>query len=498
MKFRGLFRQSSLYTLGNVANRAAGMLMLPVYTHFLGDSDYGLLELIELFLAIAAISLGLKTVGDSMVRIFHDYSEEDERGRRRVVSSALFLTALIGALVSGLGMACAEPLSRLAFRTPDHTALVRTAFLALFFSDLVEVGLTYERMRERAARFVTYSLVQLVITLGLNIWLIAFEGFGVWGFVTAKLVTSVLGSVYLCTRLLREVGLAWDREAVRRMLRFGLPTIGTGLAFFVIHFSDRFFLNASAGSGEAGLAEVGIYAVAYKFAFLITYLVGEPFGRAWNVSFYAHVNEPGWRDEFARVARWLAFFLVLAATGIALFIHEAIAVLTDPEFHPAAALVPLLVLAYVLRELGDFQKNLLYINKRSGFVSGLTTICALLNLALNAFLIPRLGLQGAVLATLSTWLAYLAICWYAAASEHGVPVGVFPLLELVAIGAACYGLDRMGGNLPVLARWGLDALLVGVFLALVLASGYFERSEIGLLRDSARALSARLIGGVRE
>jgi O-antigen/teichoic acid export membrane protein len=69
MKFRALFQQSSLYTLGNIANRAAGMLMLPVYTHFLDDRDYGLLELIELFLAIAAISLGLKAVGDAMVRI---------------------------------------------------------------------------------------------------------------------------------------------------------------------------------------------------------------------------------------------------------------------------------------------------------------------------------------------------------------------------------------------------------------------------------------------
>lgn len=153
------------------------------------------------------------------------------------------------------------------------------------------------------------------------------------------------------------------------MLRFRLPTIGTGLAFLVIHFSDRFLLNRF-----AGLEEVGVYAVAYKFAFPITYLVGEPFGRAWNVSFYAHVAEPDWRERFGRVARYfafflvafflVAFFLVLAATAIALFIHEAIFVLTEERLHPAASLVPVLVLSYVLRELGDFYKNLLNVLNR--------------------------------------------------------------------------------------------------------------------------------------
>jgi O-antigen/teichoic acid export membrane protein len=488
MKFRGLVQQSSLYTLGNLANRAVGMLMLPVYTHFLTKGDYGLLELIELFLAIASISLGLKTVGDAMVRIYHEYDGEEDR--RQVISSGMFLTLILGALVSGLGIALAEPLGRAAFKTLEHTNLIRVAFLALFFGDIVEIGLTYERMRERAVQFVTFSLVQLAVTLALNIWFIAFLEMGVWGFVTAKLITSILASAYLAARMLSEVGAHWNREAVGRMLRFGLPTIGTGLAFFVIHFSDRFYLNH-----YVGLDDVGIYAVAYKFAFLITYLVGEPFGRAWNVSFYAHVKEPGWREQFASVARYLTFLLVLAGLGIALFIHEAILVLTDASFHAAAGLVPLLVLSYVLRELGDFHKNLLYINKRSIFVSSLTIACAVLNIGLNSVCIPRLGLQGAVLSTLLTWLTYFAVCWLAARAEHRVPFPLSSLLSLLSLSAACYGLDRLAsGWLPVSARWLLAALLVALFLGLVWRSRYFSSNERVFMQLQARALLRRVRG----
>lgn len=484
MRLKSLAKQSTLYTIGNLANRAVGLLMVPFYTHFLAPADYGLLEMMELLLAIFAISFGLQVVGDAMVRIVHEY--DDAPDRDAAVSTGVLFAGALGLIIGLTGFGLAESISFWTFETTAHAGLVRAFFAAQFCSSLVEIALVHQRMRERAGFFVVYSLLQLVATLGLNIWFIGFKGEGVWGFVMSKLIIQGLGAAFLVGGVLREVGVRFRLDPLMRMIRFGLPLIASSAGFFVVHFADRFFIVR----GEGGLGEAGIYALAYKFAFLITYLVGEPFGRVWNVSLYAHAKKPGWRREFSRVLRYLVFFLFFVAVGITLFVDEVLMFLADPSFWSAAVLVPLLVLAYVLREFGDFFRNLLYINKRSRLVGVFSLSCALLNLVLNATLIPRLGVMGAVIATLVTFLLYALLCWRAANAEHRIPYPMISFLSVFALALLCCVLGGMASHLPIAMRWIIDAGLVGVFVGGLYITDYFPKHD----RDAAWAALRQYLG----
>ncbi len=476
-----LARQSSLYLVGNVASRAVGFFMVPVYAHFLTPAEYGTVELLELFLQVVVISVGIQALGGSMIRIYHDYQGE---AQEKVVSSAMLSALAAGSIVAAVVLMFAEPASVLLFKSPAYAGLIRAAFVAMVFATIAEMSIYYHRLRDRVAFVVTYSLVQLAASLGLNIYFIAFREMGVLGFVLAKLITASLGGAFLAWTVLREVPLRWDWNVTRKLTGFGAPLMMTGAGMFVIHFSDRFFI-----SHFTTLAEVGIYSLAYKFGFLVSYLVGEPFGNVWNVTLYGHTRRLDWRQQAGRAALYLTFFLFLVGIGLVLALDVLLPVMVTSSFAGAGALIPILVLGYITREIGDFFRTTVYVNKRAGLISVITGACAVLNIGLNWMLIPRWGATGAAWCTLVTWFAYMCCCWAAANHEHRIPFRVTRFAQILMVALAIYAARQLvpGQTAPV--QMLIQAAFVALFCGLLLLVGYVPREE----RTNLAGLVQRLL-----
>jgi O-antigen/teichoic acid export membrane protein len=476
MSLSTVFKQSSIYLAGDIARRTVGLLTLPIYTRFLTPADYGTIELIELFLAVAAIVFGILATSEAMIRIHQERvrqkQQEEESAARLVVSTALWQLVAGSLVLVGLAYVFAEPFSRLILHDSGQAYLVRWAFVAMLFSNVGELCLVYERLQQRPYFFVGYSVSQLLATVGLNILFIAFMGMGVWGFVLSKLITSGVGALLLFARVTREVGMRFDRRAGLDMLYFGYPLIASSLALFGIHFGDRFFV------GQYGtLADVGLYALAYKFGFLVTNLVGEPFGRSWGVNLYAYAGRPDWKEYFSRVFSYLAFLLILAATAISLFVDNLLVIIATPAFFSCAVMVPWIALAYGFREMGDFFRGILFVEKRAKLYSQITVVCTVLNLALNFALISSWGALGAALATLFTWLAYFIISWVVVQKKHRLAISLPALSLLIGAAVMTYIASQLTRGIPYWATWAADAGLLALFALAVWAGGYFPSSE---------------------
>jgi len=478
-----VLQHSTLYAIGNIAGRVVAFLAIPFYSRFLSPAQYGLIELIELSTQTVAIAFGLQAIGTAMTRIFHDQASPE--AERNVVSTALIGTAMLSACITVVSVGGAGAISRAVFHTGTWTTLLQAAFIAMFFASMIEVALVYERMRDNARFYLTYSLVTLALNLGLNILFIGALDAGVWGFVSSKLVVSVGGASFLAWRLRRDVGWNWNSVYVPEFVRFGAPLIVSGLSYFAIHFSDRFFLTSA-----VTLAELGRYALAYRFALMVNSLVGDSFAKSWNVSLYRHTSESGWREQFARVAAYFTFVVATTGFAVAMFGPELLRVMVPKSFFPSALLLPILVLAYVVRDIADFFRSLLLINKRSVWVGKIALAAAVLNLLCNALLIPAYGTYGAAWATLLTWSAYLVVCWIVADREHRLPIRVLPygrlLILMIAVYAAASTFRADGFVLQTVLDGAWVALFVGVGVLV-----FFSRTE---RRRAGRQLGNVLAG----
>ncbi len=478
-----VLQHSTLYAIGNIAGRIVAFLAIPFYSRFLSPAQYGLIELIELSTQTVAIAFGLQAIGTALTRLFHDQASPE--AERSVISTALIGTAMLSACITLASVAGAGAISHAVFHTGAWTTLLQAAFIAMFFASMIEVALVYERMRDNARFYLAYSLVSLTLNLGLNILFIGGLDAGVWGFVSSKLVVSVGGAGFLAWRLRRDVGWHWHAPYVPEFVRFGAPLILSGLSYFAIHFSDRFFLTSA-----VTLAELGRYALAYRFALMVNSLVGDSFAKSWTVSLYRHTNDSGWREQFARVAAYFSFVVATTGFAVAIFGPELLRVMVPESFLPPALLLPILVLAYVVRDIADFFRSLLLINKRSVWVGKIALAAAALNLLSNALLIPSYGTYGAAWATLLTWSAYLVVCWIVADREHRLPIRILPYGRLLILMIAVYAVASAFRTDGFALQTVLDGVWVVVFVGIG-ALVFFSRTE---RRRAGRQLGNALAG----
>lgn len=478
--------QSAIYLAGDLIRRGISLVMVPFYTHYLSPADYGTIEVVDLMVTVGAILFGTTALGDAMLRLYHD--QESESDRNTVVSSALLLIAALGGVIALVGYAAAPWVSAMLLGSARHASLLRVGYLALWTGSLVEAMLVYQRMRHRPVQFVVFCTAYITATLALNVYMIAGLGLGVWGFLISKLICSLGGVVVLARIVVREAGLRFQRHTALELTRLAMPLVVSGLSLFIIHFSDRFFL-----ARYASLHEVGLYALAYKFAFMVTYLVGVPFAQVWTVSMYAYARADDWERQFARVLRYVCALLVLAAVAIAIMADEVTSVVASSPFLPAAALVPVLAFAYGIREAGEFFCRLLLLHRRLGLISRLACCAAVLNLVLNIVLIPKYGAVGAAWGTFLTWSLYLGLCWTASRRFAAVAFPLWSVISLTASAGIVLAASGLVGRFPIPVQFALDMALVAGCAVVLWIAGYFDSEERQRIRDYMSLRSAALM-----
>ena len=160
------------------------------------------------------------------------------------------------------------------------------------------------------------------------------------------------------------------------MLTYCVPLIPTAVFWWIMGVSDRYLVKWFVGSDANG-----IYAVAYKIPTILT-ILATVFMDAWQLSAIAESGDRRAQARFyARV--WDAFFsaVCLCAGGIIAFSSLLIRLLAAESYYDAWRYIPILTLS-MIAAASEIQSD----------------AAAAANIALDLFLIPRIGVQGAAAA----------------------------------------------------------------------------------------------------
>lgn len=486
-ELKRLFKHTAIYGAGNILNKAVGFLMIPFYTHYLTPADYGTLELLDLTTTLIALVLSV-WMNAAIVRYYYEY--EDSRERNRVISTALISAAVIGAVAALVGAAGARGLSGLVLRSPEHYPYIWLVLAAFFFSCLNGVSWSYLRARQRSAFIVCMDLFSLTLTLSLNIYFIAFLRVGMVGVLYSSVVSGFLITTALSAVTLREVKFGFDFGKLKAMAAFGFPLVFTNIAIFVLNFADRFFLQR-----YSTVSDVGIYALGYKFGFMLTFLIVQPFIAIWGARMYEIAKRGDAGRVFSRIFDYFSLAMLGAALGLSLLIREVISIIAAPDFHQAHRIVPLVALGYLFYGLARYFETAIYIEKRSGYIGAIGAASAAANLLLNYLLIPGYGAMGAAWATSLSFL-FMAVLTYGFAQRvHPVPYRFSRLLIAVGLSIVIYLASTPVAGSILLVSAALKLLLLAAFPLALYLLGFFEREEVERIKAAAQPLLARYRAG---
>lgn len=474
---RNIVRHSAVYGVGIVLRRLASVLLLPVYTRYLSPADYGTLELLTISTDVVALILGLGLTG-ALFKFLSAADSPEEQAT--VISTVALLIVAFYLLGSAMGIACAVPIATLVFETAARADLFRIVFATYFFLGLTEMGMRHLQARKYSGWYVLLSLGLLALQITLNLYFLIGRGLGVRALLYGNLIAQGIVGSGLMLYTLRVTGLRFSGALARRMLRYGVPLVFDSLAAFILTFSDRFFLNY-----YADIAEVGLYAVGYKFGFLLAALV-QPFNAIWEAERFDIAKRADAGAVYRQVARYYLCVLTAAALGLALFARDIIQVMTAPEFHAASRVVWLIVIAYFFQSLITVSVVGVLVAGKTERVTLATGIAAVLCLGMCFVCVPRWQSYGAAIATVVPFaVRQILIYWFA--QQHlripydwGAAARICGLAALLLAVSFVVTVDSLPGS--VLLHAGLWLLLpIGIYFG-----GVFSVAERAHLLAAVR------------
>lgn len=483
ISMRRLGRHTLVYGIGSVISRIASFIMLPFYTRYLTPGDYGVMQLVEMTLEIVAILAGNRIA--SGVFLYYQRAQDDQ-DRKTVLSTASIMLFLSFGAFGLLTAAAAPQLSRVVFGVADYARLIQLSAATMAMQALVTVPLALLRIEGRSARFVGIATAKMIIQIVLNIVFLAWLRTGVEGVFVSTLIANTLIALYLAVPFVVRFGLGFSPRWARTLLWFGVPLMGTHLASFVTTFADRYFLRVS-----GDVAAVGIYSLAYQFGFVLSYMTYAPFASVWEpMRFQVAVRAD--RDQlFSRAFLYLNLLLLSFALAIALGVGDFIRIMSAPAFWPAADLVPVILVAYVLQSWSSFQEVGILVKERTFFSTLSNWVGAGTALAGYALLVPRYLGWGAAWATVLAFTARQVTTYVASQRLFPLRYAWAPVWRLVVLALVIFGVAT---QLPRDVLWQSIVLRGALFPAYLVLAWFLvlPADERGRFAGLARDVLARL------
>jgi len=485
---RSTFKHGAVYLIGTVLSRVAGFVMLPVYTRVLTPRDYGVMEMLAYTTDVLTFLVGLG-VSTALTRHYYRYDSEAER--HALVSTAALLLFVLFVAVAIPVLVFAQPITSLLLKPDEPALFVRLSMAILVLGVAIDVPMTVMRARQESHQVVLWGALRLLLAIGCNLVLVVWLRMGVLGVLVSTLISSAVVGGYLVTRLLRVTGIRFSGAMARALVTFGAPFAIWELGSFVLHFSDRFFLNA-----YGTLDAVGLYSLSYKIAIVIPFFVTGPFSSIWLPKALEIERREGLGaiPILSAIQRHYNLLLICIALGMSLFAWDAIRIGTGPAFHGASAPIPVLAMAMIFFGYRQIAQIGVIIRDRPGLVARSTGVAAATVLALNWVLIPRYGAMGAAFATLGGFGTEFFVMRWFSMREYPLRIEIGAL----AIGIAVTTWLASRAVLPVDASIPLsvavNTLAFVVFLGALLLTGAVGADErrflFAALRDPMGSLRA--------
>jgi O-antigen/teichoic acid export membrane protein len=462
---RRLATTGAAYTAASIVSKLIAVALLPLYTRYLTTGDYGAAEVMFAAVVSASIVVRLGLI-EALLRFYYRDDEDPDR----VVSTTFAALFWFATIAAAIALPFAGPISEalLAESAPD---LARIAIGGLWVATMFEYLLTLFRLEERARAFFVTTMLSVLSAIGLTVVLVVGAGEGARGLLLGSYASGtafVLGLIWVHRR---RLSLRFERPLLRRLMRFGLPTMPAELSLYGLNFVDRIIIVH-----VAGLAEAGLYSIAVKFAQGVNVLV-RGFQLAWPPLAYSIRDDDEARRVYATVVTLFVAGCAFVVTGMWLLSRWLVRALAAPEFFGSYKAIGLLATAATLYALYMVLVVILGRTGRTEFNFPATLAALVVNIALNLALVPPLGIAGAGIALVASYIVVLALMYVFTQRLFPVPYEWGRLLRVLTVSAGLVGLGEL-----LLPTEGFVGLLLRLAFALaypfaLLATGFFTRAE---------------------
>lgn len=401
-KFKIFVDNILIYGFGGVIGKLIPFIMLPVITRIMPDSSYYGLN--DLSSAVSSFGQAIAVFGmyDAMFRLF--FERDDESYQKQVCSTAFFITSVTTAAVFLTVVFLRRLLSIFIFGTSQYEYLILLAAFSILVGSTNSIVSAPTKIENKSAVFIAVNTISPVIAYTIAIPLLLTHHYSI-ALQVSSLAASVLIEFFFLYKNRKWFSLRYLKwDYVIPLLKIGAPLMPGFLIYWIYNSSDRlmlqYYLTAS---------EVGIYAVGAKLG-QVSNLICTAFTGGWLYFSYSTMKEERQVENNSMIFEYLGMISFSAFALVTSASYMIYKIIFTEEYLSGYKVAPYLFMAPLLQMLFQVANNQFLIEKKSWPGALILFLGAVMNLGINVWLIPMIGIEGAAIGTLCGYLTAAVIC----------------------------------------------------------------------------------------
>ncbi|MBC7115162.1 MAG: flippase [Archaeoglobi archaeon] len=386
---RNAVYNSTSVLIGNLA----GIIITIYVARALKPELFGIysLALSVAFLLLTFTDLG---VNGTLIRYgAHAHSRGDRELFRGYLRTLSKIKLLLASSTSLLVFILSDPVSEVVFQKTSLSAPLKImSFFILFFSLSSFANSIFNALNDFRANLIKSIVYELSRLLFIPLFI--FMGLSVLGALFGYVIAALLSLLVLSILLIRNhSSLIFGKASsvnLRRIMRFtGYLTIGS-ITWVVFAYVDSVMIGMFLPAEE-----VGYYRASYNIISAISGVVSIP-----SVLFpvFVHLEGRDLRNAFSRTFRYASILAIPSAFGLITIGEPLIRFVYGAEYLPSVRVLNILSFLIITSALG-FWGILFNAKEKPEYPVYCSFFGMLVNIVLNYFLILRMGIEGAALAT---------------------------------------------------------------------------------------------------
>jgi len=481
-RLQGTFRHTLIYSFSNIAAKAVGVLLLPLYISKLSITDFGNWDIIDSTIQILA---ELFILGQASAIILLNNSSEFKNKKENVLFTltvfVIIVCSLLVLFAEGI-TALFEDFFKYSQITADYVRLIAYIVLLRVINNLF---LSKVRADEQSAYYTVVSTFRVIIITLLTIYVVAFRNMGIEGILFSAAFGEFLVIILLLTKMIPLMNTRFDKEILRSALKFGLPLVFSSLGFMLLNLSDRFLIKFILGS-EA----LAPYGLAYRVAGVLNMFLILPFNLSLLPVAYKIYGQKDDARYYSKIMTYSTFIFVWGFIFLSLFSKEIILIFTDKiEYFFSFIFVPIILISYVFSGMRLTASLGMMLTKNTKPIALITISSAFLNIILNLLLLPIFGVIAAAINTLVAFLFFYVLSNKYSDKYFKIPFENAKLLKMILLGCFLSSIIYFLPELNIYLLTTIKVIVVILFPFILFMLKFYEKAELEILTSPSKIIS---------
>ena len=490
-RLKSLSKQSIVYGLGNLLPKVISFFLIPLYTHFLTPADYAVLSVVSTFNGLLGIFSRFGMTG-AITRFHYDFLEDESAQRTYYGTVWVFLTGVSLAITLCLNWQ-GELLFSILFKNVAFRPYGQLAIWLTFMQVAGIIPLIRLRVQGKAPIYSAFTVSRFLFNTLTIILFVSILRQGAVGSLRAQLLIAAVYAIPFTVITLNNLQLTFDWHKLKELLKFGLPLVPHQLSGWTLAVSDQILLERF-----ASLEQLGLYALGYKFGTVLD-LILSSINMAWTPFFYRTAQtEDNTSQTFARLMTYYMVFVFMIGLGLALGSKEVIILMTNKNYHDAYKVVPVLVLASIIRGFYFMNVNALFFTKQTKRLPVFTILSAISNISLNILFLPHFGILAAAWARVAGYIVLTSLVYWESHRIYPISYEYLRLCVLSLLAVCIFALGQFFTFASPLLNLTAKFLVVGLMPITLFVFGFFTPRELAGIRLGLQSILERLKGTAKN